>query len=57
MPDCAYKILLRDTVFEFERTSEKVFSESEQGMGRWVMGHGSNGSRKWDGSHGSWVAR
>ena len=28
---------------------------SEQGMGRWVMGHGSNGSRKWDGSHGSWV--
>ena len=28
---------------------------SEQGMGRWVMGHGSNGSRKSDGSHGSWV--
>ena len=27
----------------------------EQGMGRWVMGHGSNGSRKSDGSHGSWV--
>ena len=30
---------------------------SEQGMGRWVMGHGSNGSRKSDGSHGSWVTR
>ena len=23
----------------------------------WVMGHGSNGSRKSDGSHGSWVTR
>jgi len=32
-------------------------SVSEQGMGRWVMGHGSNGSRKSDGSHGSWVTR
>ena len=30
---------------------------AEQGMGRWVMGHGSNGSRKSDGSHGSWVTR
>ena len=30
---------------------------SEQGMGRWVMGHGSNGSRKSDGPHGSWVTR
>ena len=30
---------------------------SEQGTGRWVMGHGSNGSRKSDGSHGSWVTR
>ena len=29
----------------------------EQGMGRWVMDHGSNGSRKSDGSHGSWVTR
>ena len=29
----------------------------EQRMGRWVMGHGSNGSRKSDGSHGSWVTR
>ena len=26
--------------------------EAGQGMGRWVMGHGSNGSRKSDGSHG-----
>jgi len=26
---------------------------TEHGMGRWVMGHGSNGSRKSDGSHGS----
>ena len=32
-------------------------SDSEQGMGQWVMGHGSNGSRKSDGSHGSWVTR
>jgi len=29
--------------------------EAEQWMGRCVMGHGSNGSRKSDGSHGSWV--
>ena len=30
---------------------------AEQGMGRWVMGHGSNGSQKSDGSHGSCVTR
>jgi len=34
-----------------------VPSAPEQGMGQWVMGHGSNGSRKSDGSHGSWVTR
>jgi len=37
--------------------SNIVLDEAEQGMGRWVMGHGSNGSRKSDGSHGSWVTR
>ena len=28
---------------------------AELAMGQWVMGHGSNGSPKPDGSHGSWV--
>ena len=27
----------------------------EMELGRWVMGHGSNGSPFSDGSHGSWV--
>jgi len=36
---------------------ETALGTAEQGMGRWVMGHGSNGSRKSDGSHGSWVTR
>jgi hypothetical protein len=30
-----------------------ALSVSEQEMGQWVMGHGSNGSPKFDGSHGS----
>jgi len=36
---------------------KRIWTSAEQGMGRWVMGHGSNGSQKSDESHGSWVTR
>ena len=32
-----------------------IVCNAELTMGQWVMGHGSNGSPKVDGSHGSWV--
>ena len=40
-----------------QRTSFLTCRYFRTEQGRWVMGHGSNGSRKSDGSHGSWVTR
>jgi len=55
--EIGWRVLGTTANFSGFRVLASLLRRPEQVMGRWVMGHGSNGSRKSDGSHGSWVTR